>query len=55
MDSLKQYAVFVDYCDAAQQVYDTLAEAEEEYNELEKITGTLDVYLCEVIKRTNRS
>lgn len=51
----KQYAVFVDYCDAAQEVYDSLEEAEKEYNELKNNVGTLNVFLCEVIKRTNRS
>ena len=50
----KQYAVFIDYCDAAQEVFDSLEEAEKEYKELKESIDGIDIFLCEVIKRTNR-
>ena len=47
----KKYAVFVDYVDASQAVFDSFEEAEEWFNKLKRTKGSSDikVYMAEAI------
>lgn len=49
---MKKYAVFIDYCDANQDVFDSYERAKEWYDKLVESSGGISVYLCEVILET---
>jgi len=51
-DALKKYAVFIDYCDACQDVFDSYERAKEWYDKLVESSNGISVYLCEVILET---
>ncbi|MED5102453.1 hypothetical protein SFC57_02505 [Niallia circulans] len=49
---MKKYAVFIDYCDACQDVFDSYERAKEWYDKLVESSNGISVYLCEVILET---
>jgi hypothetical protein len=47
-----KYAVFSDYCDAAQEIFDSYEEAKAEFEQRknDRSTNGVDAYLCKVIE-----
>lgn len=49
---MKKWAVFIDYCDAGQEVFKSYEDALAYYEELciDLGNSSINVYLCEVLK-----